>query len=338
MNKQRRLLVSMIAAAPAMLALPAMAEVGEHTFRISTGDTSSAPGPTGNRKFAELVAKASNGKMTVKTYDSAVLGNDVQMHGMLQGGTMDFALVGASTLSGMVKEFGVIDLPYSFHSAREADVVLDGPMGTKLLDKLQEHGLVGLGFWEIGFRQVTNSKHPITRLEDFHGLKIRTVQSPVFLDYFNGLGANATPMPINEVYTALETRAIDAQENPASIIASQKFYEVQKYLSLTSHIYTPYALLASQKTWNRLNDAERSLIAEAAVQARSFQRTLAREQNAKLLTELRAEMEVNELSPDELKRLADKAKPVREKLSASFGESFMHDWMAALEAAQAGAQ
>lgn len=338
MDKQRRLLIGLMAAAPAMLALPASAEVGKHTFRISTGDTSSAPGPTGNRKFAELVSKASGGKMTVKTYDSAVLGNDVQMQGMLQGGTMDFALVGASTLSGMVKEFGVIDLPYSFRSGREADAVLDGPMGVKLLDKLRDHGLVGLGFWEIGFRQVTNSKRPITRLEDLDGLKIRTVQSPVFLEYFNSLGANATPMPINEVYTALETHAIDAQENPPSIISSQKFYEVQKYLSLTSHIYTPYVLLASRKTWDRLSEQERRLITEAAEQARSFQRALAREQNVKLLAELRTEMKVNELSPDELKRLADKAKPVREKFSTVFGESFMHDWVAALEAAQAGGQ
>jgi tripartite ATP-independent transporter DctP family solute receptor len=327
MDKQRRLLIGLMAAAPAMLALPASAEVGKHTFRISTGDTSSAPGPTGNRKFAELVSKASGGKMTVKTYDSAVLGNDVQMQGMLQGGTMDFALVGASTLSGMVKEFGVIDLPYSFRSGREADAVLDGPMGVKLLDKLRDHGLVGLGFWEIGFRQITNSKRPITRLEDLDGLKIRTVQSPVFLEYFNSLGANATPMPINEVYTALETHAIDAQENPPSIISSQKFYEVQKYLSLTS-----------RKTWDRLSEEERRLITEAAEHARSFQRALAREQNVKLLAELRTEMKVNELSPDELKRLADKAKPVREKLSAAFGESFMNDWVAALEAAQAGGQ
>jgi len=335
MDKQRRLLLGLMAAAPAMMALPAAAEVGKHTFRISTGDPSSAPGPTGNRKFAELLAKASNGKMTIKTYDSAVLGNDVQMQGMLRGGTMDFALVGASTLGGLVKEFGVIDLPYSFRSAREADAVLDGPMGVKLLDKLQAHGLVGLGFWEIGFRQVTNSKHPVTRLEDFDGLKIRTVQSPVFLEYFNSLGANATPMPINEVYTALETRAIDAQENPPSIISSQKFFEVQKYLSLTGHIYTPYVLLASQKTWSRLNDEERRLIVEAAAQARGFQRTLAREQNVKLLAELRTEMTVNELGPEELARLAEKAKPLREKLASAYGEAFMRDWVAALEAAGA---
>ncbi len=338
MNKQRRHLIGLVAAAPALIALSARAEVGAHTLRLSAGDPASAPGPTANRRFAELAGKASNGKIKIKTYDSAVLGNDVQMQGMLQGGTMDFALVGASTLGGLVKEFGVIDLPYSFRTAQEADTVLDGPMGTRLLDKLKDHGLVGLGFWEIGFRQVTNNKHPVTRLEDFEGLKIRTVQSPVFLEFFNSLGANATPMPINEVYTALETRAIDAQENPPSIISSQKFFEVQKYLSLTGHIYTPYVLLASRKTWDRLNEEERRLITEAAHEARGFQRALAREQNARLLTELKGDMKVNELSADELKRLADKARPIREKLAANFGEGFMGDWVAALEAAGAGSQ
>jgi tripartite ATP-independent transporter DctP family solute receptor len=336
---QRRPLIAILAALATALAAPlATAQVREHSLRLSTGDPEASPGPTANKRFAELVDKASGGKIKIKTYHSAMLGNDVQMQGMLQGGTVDFALVGAPTLVGLVKEFGVLDFPYSFRTAQEADALLDGPMGQALLKKLEPKGLVGLGFWEIGFRQVTNSRRPITRWEDMAGLKIRTVQSPVFLDFFNGLGANATPMAINEVYTALETRAIDAQENPPSIVSTQKFFEVQKYLSLTSHIYTSYVLMASKKSWDKLNDEERRIITAAAAQAGGFERQLARTQNAALLEELRKQMTVNEPSPAELARFAEKARPVRAKFSAAIGEDFVHDWFAALDKVRAGAK
>ncbi|WP_036593211.1 TRAP transporter substrate-binding protein [Ottowia thiooxydans] len=319
------------------LAVPlgANAQVREHTFRISTGDPSAAPGPMGNKRFAELVAKASGGKMKVKTYDSAMLGNDVQMQGMLQGGTMDFALVGAPTLGGLVKEFGVLDFPFSFRNVREVDAMLDGPMGTQLLDKLKAKGLIGLGFWEIGFRQVTNSRRAITKWEDLDGLKIRTVQSPVFREFFNSTGANAVPMAINEVYTALETKAIDAQENPPSIVSTQKFFEVQKHLSLTNHIYTAYVLLASQKSWDKLNADERKILTDAAASARSYERQIAREQNSALLVELRKQMTVNELSPAETARFAEKAKPVQTKFSSTLGEDFVKAWLGALDQVRA---
>lgn len=314
----------------------ASAQVREHTLRLSTGDPAAAPGPMGNKRFAELVDKASGGKIKIKTYDSAMLGNDVQMQGMLQGGTMDFALVGAPTLGGLVKEFGVLDFPFSFRNVQEVDAMLDGPMGTQLLDKLQPKGLVGLGFWEIGFRQVTNSRRAITKWEDLEGLKIRTVQSPVFREFFNSTGANAVPMAINEVYTALETKAIDAQENPPSIVSTQKFFEVQKYLSLTNHIYTSYVLLAGQKSWDKLNADERKLITEAAAGARSYERQIAREQNAALLVELRKQMTVNDLSPAEAARFAEKAKPVQAKFSSTLGEDFVKAWLSALDKVRAG--
>jgi len=308
------------------------AQINEHSFRLSAGDPEDAPGPTATRRFAELVALRSGGKIEIKTFHSAILGSDVQMHGALAGGTMDFALVGAPTLVGLVKEFGVLDFPFLYRDAPQVHAMLDGPLGRKLLDRLGDKGLVGLGFWEIGFRNITNSRGPITRWEDLQGLKIRTVQSPVFRAFFNALGANAVPMPINEVFSALETRAIDAQENPVSIVASQKFDEVQRYLSLTGHIYTAYVLLASKQTWDGLNDEERSLIAQAAAEARDFQRALAREQNAALLVELEQRgMEINEISAEERARFVDQAKPVIIKLTSDIGEAFVGEWMAELK-------
>jgi tripartite ATP-independent transporter DctP family solute receptor len=316
----------------------AQAQIAERTLRLSTGDVESAPGPTANKRFAELVEKASGGKIKVKTYHSAMLGNDVQAQGMLQGGTVDFALVGAPTLVGLVKEFGVLDFPYSFRTTAEADAMLDGPAGQGLLKKLEAKGLIGLRFWEIGFRQVTNSRRPITKWEDLGGLKIRTVQSPVFREFFNDTGANAVPMAINEVYTALETRAIDAQENPPSIVTSQKFFEVQKYLSLTNHIYTAYVLLASQKTWEKLSEQERTLIGKAAADAGIYERALARSQNTELLAELKKQMTVNELSPAEAVRFSDKGKAVRVKFTETLGADFVRDWFVSLDKVRADAK
>ncbi len=335
MTRFKRLLTPLMVTA-ALLAgsAGAFAQIREHTLRLGVTDPKAAPGPAATRHMADLVKKASGGKIKIRVYDSAVLGNEVQMQGALQGGVLDLALMGAPTLSGLVKEFGVLDLPYSFRSPQQADAVLDGPAGRQLLAKLRDKNIVGLDFWEIGFRQITNSRRPITRWEDVGGLKIRTVQSAVFREFFNSLGANAVPMAINEVYTALETGAIDAQENPPTLIAAQKFDEVQKHLSLTNHIYTAYALVASPKTWDALNEDERKLITEAAHQARAFQRDLVRKQNAALLVELRKKMSVNELAPAELARFADKAQPLRAKFAPVIGEEFMQQWQAALDAAR----
>ena len=314
-----------------LLAGANQATAGSHSFKLSAGDPKTAPGPVATRRFAELVDQKSGGKIKIKTYDSAVLGSDVQMQGALRGGIVDFALVGAPTLVGIVKEFGVLDFPFQYRESREVDAMLDGAMGRKLLDKLSDKELVGLAFWEIGFRQVTNSKRPIARWEDMSGLKIRTVQSPVFREFFNSLGANAVPMPISEVFSALETKAIDAQENPVSIIAAQRFDEVQKYLSLTGHIYTAYVLIASQKSWNQLDAADQRLIRDAAAEATAFQRKLAREENAASVEQLKKRgMQVNPLTPEERARFAEKATPVVTKFTGEIGEAFVGEWMTEL--------
>ncbi len=140
--------------------------------------------------------------------------------------------------------------------AVEADAVLDGPVGQKVMDKLQEKGLVGLVYWENGFRNMTNNKRPITKVEDFDGIKLRVMQNNVYLDSFRKLGANAVPLPFSELFSALETRAVDGQENPYNTIPSSKFFEVQKYLSVTNHVYSPWIMLASKKWWDQLSKAE----------------------------------------------------------------------------------
>ncbi|RVL19555.1 DctP family TRAP transporter solute-binding subunit, partial [Sinorhizobium meliloti] len=208
-----------------------------------------------------------------------------------------------------------------FNSGEEADKVMDGPFGTSLMERLPATGLVGVAYWELGFRNLTNNRHPVTKLEDIKGLKIRTIQSPIPVELFNALGANAVPLPYTELYTALETGTVDGQENPSANIINAKFYEVQKYMTLTRHQYNPQIVLVSKKFWDGLNDEEKTILQQAAVEARDFQRKVSREQDAAALEEIRKTgMEVSELSPEETQKLRDAVKPMIEKFSADIGQ------------------
>ena len=188
----------------------------------------------GMDKFAEIVKEKSGGQITVKRFPGGTLGGDVQTLSALQGGTVEMTTMNAGILASVAKDFAMVDLPFLFESPKEADAVMDGPVGATLAAELPENGLVGLGYWELGFRQLSNNRHPITKVDDIAGLKIRVIQSPIYIDLFNALGANAVPMPFTELYTALETGAIDGQENPAPSILTAKLNEVQDYLTLTN--------------------------------------------------------------------------------------------------------
>ena len=323
---------TLLAAVGAMaITAPAWAEMREQVLRIGTPLPDAHPISQAAKKFAELVGEKSGGKMEVKVYTGSVLGNELQMQSALQGGTQDFSIGTTTTLAGMVKEFSAIDMPYQFHTTAEADAILDGPIGSELFKKLEPQGLIGLAYMEQGFRHTTNSVHPITKWEDFEGLKIRVQPSALYIDMFNGLGANAVPMTINEVYTAMETHAIDGHENSLTAIDANKFQEVQKYLSLTGHSYNAVVLLMGKPTFDKLNEDERKVVADAAVEARDYQRKLTREQTAGLLVKLADEgMEVNDVTPEEKLRLADHLKPVVEKNSQAIGVEWMTTFSDAL--------
>ncbi len=196
------------------------------------------------------------------------------------------------------------------------------PFGQKLLAKLEEKGLHGLGYWDLGFRNLTNSKRPIAKAEDIAGLKIRVIQSPIYVDLFNTLGANATPLPFPELYSALDQKAVDGQENPNTVILSSKFAEVQKHITQTRHIYNPQALIVSKKTWDGMSEEEKKLIADAAAEATVFQRQASRGAADSALASLKqAGMTVTELPPAELAKLREKVKPVIDKYTATVGEA-----------------
>jgi tripartite ATP-independent transporter DctP family solute receptor len=272
------------------------------------------------RLFAEEVEKASGGKMKIRGIGAAALGSDVQMQQALIGGAQEMMVGSTATLVGITKEMAIWDTPFLVNNPKEADALLDGPVGEKVKAKLEEKGLVGLVYWENGFRNLTNNKRAVARLEDLDGIKLRVMQNNVFLESFKTLGANAVPMPFSELFTALETKTVDGQENPYNTILSSKFYEVQKYLTVTNHVYSPWIVLVSKKYWDGLSAAEKKVLADAARKSRDFERKDTREEAAKALAELKAKgMQVNELSPAEAARMRDRLTRVNAGIAANVG-------------------
>lgn len=273
------------------------------------------------RFFAEEVAKRSDGKLKVRTFGAATLGPDPQMQNALIGGAQEMMVGSTATLVGTVKEFAVWDVPFLFTNEKEADAVLDGPVGQKLLDSLQAKGLVGLVYWENGFRNLTNSRHKIEKAEDLEGVKLRVMQNPVFIDTFKAAGANAVPLAFAELFTALETKAVDGQENPYTTIVSSKFYEVQKYLTVTNHVYSPWIMTASKVWWDKLSKDEQKILMEAAVASRDFERVDTRAQAQKALDELKAAgMDVTVMPEPEVAKLREKAAPVTQTVINNVGQ------------------
>lgn len=281
--------------------------------------------------FAEQVEKASGGKMRVRAIGAAALGPDTQMQQALIGGAQEMMVGSTATLVGISKEMALWDTPFLFNSAKEADALLDGPTGDKVRAKLQDKGLVGLVYWENGFRNLTNSKRPISKMEDLSGIKLRVMQNNVFLDSFKTLGTNAVPLAFSELFGALETGTVDGQENPFNTILSSKFYEVQKYLTVTNHVYSPWIVLVSKKWWDGLNAAEQKVLLDAAKASRDFERQDTRAEAAGAVAELKKKgMQVNELSAAEAARMRGCLTRVYASIGASVGMELWNETQAEL--------
>lgn len=294
-------------------------DVKERTIKFGHINNTDHPVSLGEHKFAELLAAKSGGKLKVQEYPASQLGSEFQQQSALQGGVQEISTPATTSLVGIVKEFGLIDFPFAVSTFEQADALLDGPLGQALIAKLPEKGLVALGYWDLGFRNATNSKHPIAKVEDFEGLKLRVIPNPVFLETFKAFKANPVPLPFGELYNALESKAVDGQENPFSVIESNKFYEVQKYLSGTNHVYAANILLVSKKFWDSLSPTEQRFMKEAADETRAYQRAVSREAAQKSLASLKAKgMVYNEVAPAETDRMRALVKPVTDKFAASY--------------------
>jgi tripartite ATP-independent transporter DctP family solute receptor len=328
MNAMRRtvLTLSLISAAATFAPVASAADIQERTIKFPSASNKGHPQVQGVEKFAELVKQKSAGKITVKPFPGGVLGPDLQVVSAMQGGTVEMNVMNASLLAGNVKEMTLFDLPFLFESAKEADAVADGPIGRRLLDKLQERGLVGLAYWDLGFREMHTTKKAIAKADDFKGMKMRVIPTPIYVDLMNSLGANAVPMPFTETYGALEQGALDGMTNPLLNILDGKYNEVTKHLTLTNHMYTPQAVIVSKKFWDKLSSDEKKILQDAASETAQFQRKVARDQAAKVLDEVKKRgMTVHELSAAEVAKLRERAQPVIAKYTKEIGEPLVQE-------------
>ena len=316
---QHKKIITLIAGT--MLAVSgAMAQFSDRNIKISNGVNEDHPAGLGVKRMQEVLNAKTGGKLKITAFWGGSAGGDLQATQALRAGTQEMVCTSSSPLVGIVKELGVFDLPFLFANEKEADAVLDGPAGKYFNQKLEAAGLVNLAYWENGFRNLTDSKRPVSKLEDFDGVKVRVMQNNIFLDTFKTLGTNAVPMAFGEVFTALETKTIDGQENPYVTIETSKLNEVQKYLSITRHAYTPFLLLYSKKLWDQLNPQEQAVLREAAIEGQKVQRAANRSLNEKSLESLKAKgMLVNEISIPEQTRLRTKVLTVYEKHLPTIG-------------------
>ncbi|PDT81166.1 TRAP transporter substrate-binding protein [Sinorhizobium sp. BJ1] len=316
--------------------LSASAEIHEQTLRFASAGAEGSPLVIGQRKFAEIVKEKSGGKIDVKVFPAGMLGGDLQSVTALQGGLLQMSVMNAGLMASLAPDFAVLDLPFLFESTKEADAVMDGEVGKTFAKQLDGKNLVVLAYWELGFRNLTNSRRPVEKVDDIEGLKIRVVQSPIYLEMFQALGANAVPMPFPEVYTALETGTVDGQENPAPSILTAKLNEVQKYITLTRHTYNPMVLLFSKPLWEKLDQDEKDLLQAAASEAAAFQRQLSRDADQKAVDALAASgMTVTKLPPEEIARFREKTKPVADKFAASANPDLVKALMETIERVRA---
>jgi len=329
---KRFIALTAICAVTALGVTPAVAEI---KAKLGHAMPDTHPQAVAMNKFAELVSTNTKGNVKIQVFHSAVLGSDEKQLQAVQAGTQEFYIGTLAPLSSRVKEVQVWDLPFMFRDEKEVYAVLDGASSKKIFEKIEPTGLHGLTWTGMGFRDLSNSKHPVTKLEDVRDLKIRVMANPVALDTWKSIGANAVPMAFAEVFTALEVKALDGQENPLLHMYANKMQEVQKYITVTNHVYTPVALVVSKKFWDTVSPADQAAIQKAAVEAGLLQRKLLDEGDRDVIAKFKAAgITVNQLPPAELARIQEKTKPVVAKFSSTIGEDFVKGFYAEIEKAR----
>lgn len=296
--------------------------IREHGFMLTLQSPKGHPVEIGAQKFADLVGIRSDGKMKVSVFPGDLPDADAQNVSALQGGTLAFVVLNSGTLASQMKDFTVYDLPFMFANAQEVDAVFDGPFGQSMHAKLESKGIVGLAYFELGFRNITNSKRAIDSADDIEGLRLGVVPNAINADWVQALGANPESLAVTEVYPALKQKSIDGQENPLVTVLANRYYEVQKHLVITNHQYNPQSLIFSKMLWDGLNSAERRVLQGAAAEAAKFQRQVARDAaNSTLIGLKMAGIRVTELSHAERSKLRDRMKPVIDKHGAELAET-----------------
>jgi tripartite ATP-independent transporter DctP family solute receptor len=277
------------AAGGGVLAAPAVLRAqGQVRLTLGHGAAPGNPRSLGAERMAAQLRERSNGRIEMRVAGSAQLGDDAAMLTALRTGTLDMSVNSQGASSAVLVELAALGLPFLFRTPEAAYRVVDGPIGEELSRRFEGVGLISLGWWDNGIRHITNSRRPINRPEDLRGLKIRTPPDPMTIDIFQALGAATQQINFNELYVALQQGVVDGQENPLANIQSSKLYEVNRFISLSSHQWQCNPVFASRIAWGRLRPDDRRLVQETAKEAQAHQRTLSQEIDTRLLGEFRA--------------------------------------------------
>jgi len=298
------------------------------TIRFGHGSAESNARHQAALKFKQMVEERTNGQIVVEIFPNEQLGSEATMLQSVQSNIIEMTAGGSGIFASYNPQISILDLPYAFESFEQAWKVLDGDFGKKLVEPLIDQKIRVLAYWENGFRQITNNKGPIEKPEDLKGMKIRVPTIPYYVKTFEALGANPTPIAFGELFQALEQRIVDGQENPLTNIYNSKFYEVQKYLSKTNHLYGPLPLAISEDFWQTLSQEHQQIIQEAALEAAQFHRQAIVEDDKRLREELEKEgMISNDVDIEPFK---EATKSVWEEAEKEFGKEFVDEFRKAL--------
>lgn len=286
---KRALALSLAAVLVVLWIGPASAQY-KATMRLASALPMDHPYMVGAQKFADLISERTKSRIVIKLYPSNQLGKgEREMTEGIQQGAIDLLVTSTGPLGGFSPSINILDFPFLFRNANHVDFVLDGPIGRKLLDDFEKAQIKALSFWENGFRHLTNSKVAVRNVVDAKGLKIRTMENKIHLSAWKDAGLNPTPMAWGEVFTALQQRVIDGQENPIAVFYSSKFWDAgQKYFSLTSHVYSPAPFIMSKKTYDAMPKEDQALFLKTSYEVGKFQRKLNRDAEEAKLKEIAA--------------------------------------------------
>lgn len=302
-------------------AAPVAALAGDVTIRLGHVLPESHSWHIAATGFAKDVAERTEGRVEIEVFPSGQLGSEKEVIEGLQFGSVQAGLIGSGSFQGIEPRMGIIEMPYAWESREQAFAALDGDLGTALADMLGQKGIKVIGWWENGFRNITNNTRPVVEPADMAGLKIRVTPDKVRLATFEGLGAEPAPLSFGELYSALQQGVFDAQENPLAIIYSASFFEVQKYVSLSEHIWGAATLTVSNATWNKLSPEDQAIVTEAATEWGAKQREMVAEANAELVAQLEAKgMEFNEVNKT---AFIEAVAPIWESQKDVYGEDLL---------------
>lgn len=304
---------------------------GSHTLRMGIGLAESSPQYLSSQYFGEILEQRTDGRITVNVFPNSQLGDDVQMMEMLQTGTLDMTYPSSSATTGYVEELAAFDLPFLLPSREAAVAVMQSDVAQSMLDAFDGTGLKALAFSENGYRQLSNSARPVASPEDVagmdvRGLSVRTMENPVHLAIWEALGANPTPMAFGELFSAMEQGVVDGQENPWSTILTSNFHEVQDYGTETRHVYTPFIMMLSERTWERMAPEYQELVLEAARQSAEYEIQLSAEYDDWSRDQLAERgMEITRLDDEQLAAFQEAVQPVYDEWAPRIGEDLIAD-------------